>query len=88
MNITATIRERLAPFQPVSLDIVDDSPRHAGHAGAVEHGGGHYELTIVSQAFAGKPLIERHRMVYNVLSDLIPHNIHALKIAAHVPDLF
>lgn len=88
MNISALIRERLAPLRPISLDIVDDSARHVGHAGTREHGGGHYKVTIVSQTFAGKPLIERHRMVYNALSDLIPHNIHALKIAAHVPDLF
>lgn len=83
----AMIRERLtAAFAPSSLDIQDDSAKHAGHAGA-RSGGGHYNVNIVASAFAGKPLIERHRMVYAALGDAMRENvIHALSIQAKAPD--
>jgi len=64
----------------------DDSASHAGHAG--NQGGGHFELVIVSPAFAGKRAVERHRMVYALLADLIPTRIHALSIKAMTPDEF
>ncbi|MBL8429975.1 MAG: BolA family transcriptional regulator [Dechloromonas sp.] len=77
------LRERLAALQPVSIDIVDDSHRHAGHAGARD--GGHYQLQIVAQAFAGKSTIARHRMIYDAAGDLMRGKIHALSIHATVP---
>ena len=61
------IRERLAALQPVTLDLRDESEQHAGHAGAAS-GGGHWQLTIVSEAFRGKNAVARHRMVYEALA--------------------
>jgi len=85
MSLVDVIRERLAPLAPESLEVFDDSAEHAGHAGARE-GGGHYQLVIVSRAFAGKPAVARHRIVYQALSDLMPGKIHALAIRAYAPE--
>jgi BolA protein len=80
------IRERLtAAFTPVSLEIQDDSHKHAGHAGA-RSGGGHFNVQIVSDAFAGKSLIQRHRLIYDALGDAMQNEIHALSIKAVTPD--
>ncbi|HKK06312.1 MAG TPA: BolA family protein [Gammaproteobacteria bacterium] len=82
----AMIRERLTEaLAPVSLEIQDDSHRHAGHAGA-RSGGGHFNVQITSEAFAGKSLIQRHRMVYEALGDAMQSEIHALSIKASTPD--
>jgi BolA protein len=80
----AFLRERLAALEPLSLDIVDDSHRHAGHAGARE--GGHYQVAIVAAAFAGKGTMARHRLVYEAVGDLMRGRIHALVIHARAPD--
>jgi BolA family transcriptional regulator, general stress-responsive regulator len=85
MSLAATIRERLAALEPTELDLLDESGRHAGHEGA-KGGGSHFRLTIVSALFAGKPVRERHRMVYGALGDLMGREIHALAIAARAPD--
>ncbi|MBM5571347.1 MULTISPECIES: BolA family protein [Deefgea] len=87
MSIADEIRLRLAALNPESIDIFDDSASHAGHAGAAS-GGGHFDVTIVSAIFAGKKSLERHRMVYQPLADLIPKQIHALSIRALTPDEF
>ncbi|MDK2123780.1 BolA family protein [Parachitinimonas caeni] len=79
------IRERLAVLSPQTLEIRDDSAQHAGHAGAAG-GGGHYWLTIVSEQFAGKPAIARHRMIYSALGELMRGPIHALSIQAFTPE--
>ncbi|MDJ0862154.1 MAG: BolA family protein [Gammaproteobacteria bacterium] len=80
------IRERLsAALSPTSLNIEDDSHRHAGHAGARD-GRGHFNLVIVSAAFQDKKLIERHRMVYEALGDAMQTDIHALSIKAYSPE--
>lgn len=79
----ALLRQRLAALQPESISIEDESHRHAGHAGA--RGGGHYQLQIVAQAFAGKSTIARHRMIYDAAGDLMRSRIHALSIRAEVP---
>ena len=77
------LRQRLAILEPVSIDIIDDSHRHAGHAGARD--GGHYQLQIVAQAFAGKSTIARHRLIYDAAGDLMRGKIHALSIRAEFP---
>jgi BolA protein len=83
----AMIRERLTgAFAPSALEIQDDSAKHAGHAGA-RAGGGHFNVHIVASAFAGKSLVERHRMVYAALGDAMRNDvIHALSIQAKSPD--
>lgn len=79
----ALLRERLAVLQPESLVIEDESHKHAGHAGARE--GGHYQLQIVAQVFAGKSTIARHRLIYDAAGDLMRGKIHALSIRATIP---
>jgi len=68
---------------PVDLRIRDDSAAHAGHAGARE--GAHFAITIVADGFSGRPLIERHRMVYEAAAPLLARGIHALQISALTP---
>jgi len=76
----ALIKERLqAALAPDSLEIIDDSIAHAGHAGARD--GGHFTVRIVSTAFAGKTLIQRHRLIYAAVADLMHRDIHALSIS-------
>lgn len=82
----ALLEERLrSALAPDSLEIIDESAAHAGHAGARE--GGHFTVRIVSTAFAGKTLIQRHRLIYAALVDLMRRDIHALSISkAKTPD--
>ena len=84
MTTVKKIRDKLNSLAPESLDIIDESSKHAGHAGA--KGGGHYAVTIVSRAFAGKDTMLRHRMVYGTLADMMHREIHALSIKACTPD--
>ena len=77
------LREAL---DPVKLEIVDDSQSHAGHAGALESGGGHFYATIVSGAFIGKSLVQRHQLVYAALGDLMQTVIHAFSMKVLSPD--
>lgn len=85
MNVMDTMRERLVALQALSIDIIDDSARHAGHAGA-KSGGGHYRMSIVSPLFAGLRTVERHRMVYQALGTLMKREVHALSINALSPE--
>lgn len=78
------IREALAALQPVWLDIRDDSAKHAGHAGARD-GRGHFSVVIVSAAFEGLPLIQRHKRVYAAMGTLMDTDVHALAIIAKTP---
>lgn len=76
------IRQRLEDaFIPSRLEIIDESHHHAGHAGA-QSGKGHYALNIASAAFTGKTPIMRHRMIFQVLDELMETHIHALSISA------
>lgn len=80
------IRERLArELSPESLEIIDESAKHAGHAGAAS-GGGHFIVHIVANAFRDKTLIQRHRLVYDAVGDIMHREIHALSIQAKTPD--
>lgn len=79
------ITERLNTIlRPDSLDVGDDSHLHAGHEGA-KGGGGHYTVTIVSPVFSDLKTLERHRMIYDALADMMKSEIHALVINAHDP---
>ena len=85
MNTAELMQQKLSKLKPESLEILDESSDHAGHAGA-KSGGGHYRLTIVSREFAGKTIQLRHRMVYEALDQLMKKEIHALSIQAYAPD--
>ena len=80
-RMRAALEQALAP---VELDIIDDSHKHVGHAGA-RGGAGHYSVVIVSARFTGLPLLERHRMVYDALREMMNTDIHALSIQARTP---
>ena len=80
--IESRLSAALAPV--VSIAVRDDSAQHAGHAGAAA--GGHYSVTIVAAAFAGKARVARHRMVYDALAEAMQRGIHALAITALTPD--
>jgi BolA protein len=87
MDMKTELRNRLqAALDPQVLEIRDDSAAHHGHAGAA--GGGHYALRIVSAQFVGRRLLERHRLVYNAVADLMQNGIHALSIDAFAPSEF
>lgn len=73
-----------AALTPERLEIVDNSQAHAGHAGA-QSGGGHYHVMIVSDAFTGKSLVQRHQLIYKALGELMKQEIHALGIEAFTP---
>jgi BolA protein len=75
------IRQKLEEaLKPELIEIIDHSAAHAGHAG--NRGGGHYNVTIVSEQFEGKTLVQRHQMIYNIMGDLMKDEIHALGINA------
>ncbi len=79
------IRQELEThFAPTELLVKDQSHLHAGHAGAKD-GKGHFDVTIVSAAFAGKNRVQRHQMIYDALRDLLQTDIHALSIKAFTP---
>jgi len=86
MNRTEMIEARLRDaFAPASLEVIDQSHLHAGHAGA-RSGGGHYDVIIVSDKLEGKSQVARHRMIYDALGDMMHAQIHALSIKAYTPD--
>lgn len=86
MSVAAEIRRRLTALEPEALELVDESSKHAGHAGAAPGGQTHWKLSIVSRRFAGQPTVARHRMVYQALGELMQNPIHALAISARSPD--
>ena len=72
-------------FQPESLVVIDDSAKHAGHNPDALKGGTHFSISIISKAFVGKTLLERHRMIYAALEEPLKETVHALAIDAQLP---
>jgi len=72
-------------FSSAHVAVQDDSARHAGHAGARD-GAGHFLVRIESEDFSGRSRLERHRLVYNALAEMLPGEIHAINIEAVSPD--
>jgi BolA protein len=85
VSVARQIHDRLLSLEPLSLELVDESAQHAGHAGWREGGGTHWRLAIVSPRFAGQTPVARHRMVYRALGELMHNPIHALAITARTP---
>ncbi len=73
-------------FVPQSLEVLDESHQHAGHAGHRPGGQTHYRIYIVSKVFKGKTRLERHRMINELLSVELSSGVHALAIHADAPD--
>lgn len=88
MSITTRperIRQRLEKaLAPLELHVADESHLHVGHAGARD-GRGHFRVRIVAQAFAGLNSLQRHRLVYDALGEIMQHEVHALSIEALAP---
>jgi BolA protein len=87
MSVAETIRDKLSErFAPTRLMIVDESHRHAGHAGARPEGETHFAITIVSAAFTGLNRVARQRLVYQTLADELATRVHALSLTTLAPD--
>ncbi len=85
-TVADRLRRKLeAGFGPQSLHIVDDSDKHAGHAGAREGGESHFTITIVAPAFAGLNRVARQRLVYATLAEELAGPVHALSLKALAP---
>jgi BolA protein len=85
MHTRDLLVERLTnEFAPAALEVIDDSARHAGHAGALS-GGGHFQVRIVAVAFEGLPLVARHRLVYGALAEEMRGRVHALALETLTP---
>ena len=82
-KITKKLRQA---FAPIVLEVVNDSERHRGHGGAPGTGESHFTIKVVSDRFAGKSRVERHRMVNDVLAEELKGPVHALAISALAPE--
>lgn len=90
MRVAAAIRDKLtAAFAPIALEVLDESARHAGHAGATRGDGSqgetHFHVRIVSAAFDGVSRVERQRRIYAALKDELAGPVHALSVSALTP---
>lgn len=83
-TLVQLLETRLAPLDAMLIEISDDSSKHVGHAGNT--GGGHLSAKIVSKSFSGLNTVARHRAVYALVADLMPHTIHALSLTVKSPE--
>jgi BolA family transcriptional regulator, general stress-responsive regulator len=83
---TEMLRRLNSALSPTHVDLVDDSEQHRGHGGYNPSGESHFSLDIESEAFAGKSRVERQRMIYHALGDLMKERVHALQIKARAPE--
>ncbi len=87
MSVADTIRDKLTRrFAPARLDIVDESHRHAGHAGARPEGETHFAVTITAAGFAGLNRVARQRLVYQTLAAELATRVHALSLTTLTPE--
>ena len=85
-TIDVITRKLTETFAPESLNVVDESDQHRGHAGHRPEGETHYRVYIVAEAFRGKSRIDRHRMINSALGSELAGGVHALAIHAKAPD--
>jgi len=86
MSLETCMREKLmVALRPSRLDVVNESHLHAGHSSSPGTGESHFRVLIVSNGFAGKTRVERHRMINDVLADELKGGVHALAIKACAP---
>ncbi len=85
-QVAQAIAEKLtAAFHPSKLEVIDDSARHAGHAGARQGGESHFNVVIVAAAFEGAGRVQRQRLIHSALSEELAGPVHALSIKAFAP---
>ena len=82
---TEMLRRLNSALTPTRIELVDDSEQHRGHGGYNPAGESHFSLKIESPAFAGKNRVERQRMIYAALGELMRERVHALSIRASAP---
>jgi BolA protein len=82
---TEMLRRLNSALSPTQVHLTDDSEQHRGHGGFNPSGESHFSLEIESEAFTGKSRVERQRMVYHALGDLLKERVHALQIRARAP---
>ncbi len=86
-EVANTIHDKLSKaFSPNALEVIDESHLHEGHAGARPGGQSHFRVKIVADAFTGKSLVQRHRMINETLVDELAGPVHALAISAKPPE--
>jgi len=86
MRMVDRIEQKLGEgLAPTRIDVIDESHKHAGHAGARPEGESHFRVEVVSEQFAGKNRLERQRMVYALLSEEMAGGIHALQLKTLAP---
>ena len=84
--VGARMKQKLADrLSPVELEVMDESSRHAGHAGSRPEGETHFAIKITASAFAGLGPVQRHRMVNEILAEELSGPVHALSISAKAP---
>ncbi len=84
--VQASIRSKLTEgLAPLTLKVIDELDKHAGHGGHHQDGESHFRIEVVSEAFAGKKLVERHRIVNTLLAEELAGRVHALAISARAP---
>ena len=79
------LRRLNSALSPSRVELIDDSEQHRGHGGYNPDGESHFTLRIESPAFTGKSRVERQRMIYTALGDLMRERVHALSIKASAP---
>ena len=86
MSVANSIEQKLtAALDPAKLEIIDESHRHAGHAGARAGGESHFHVTIVASAFENQSRVARQRRVYEILADELAGPVHALALTTLTP---
>lgn len=87
MRVRPTVISKLTTaLTPTRLEVIDESARHAGHAGAKPEGETHFRIEVVSESFRGLTRLARQRLIYDILADEVAGPIHALSLAAMTPD--
>ena len=82
---TEMLKRLNSALSPITISLIDDSEKHRGHGGYNPAGESHFSLDIESEAFAGKSRVERQRMVYRALGELMRERVHALQLRARAP---
>ncbi len=86
MSAEARMREQLmVALEPIRLDVINDSEKHAGHRSSPGSGESHFTVVVVSAMFSGKSRVERHRLVNEALAGELSRGLHALAIRAYAP---
>lgn len=83
--VAAEMLRRLGDLTPTRIDLIDESDQHIGHAGHDGRGESHFALVIASPDFAGKNRVQRQRLVYKALGDLMHDRVHALSMKTFAP---